>query len=670
MKKHLFLFGLLFCTIALFSQVILVNDTTSAKHGELASINPLLNDINQSGSNLVIDTIISEDLNMVTYNDSIVLYKMPDYSLVTYSIKYKIVGVDGFASITIFPKFTFDTLDCNQIEAPIYPCNLQFFDDYYHYQLSPNYFGSQYYYPNESTSKTMFSYGLWMGGLSRNTGELHLAAEKYRQIGTDFWPGPLTDNGLAITDSLNAGIWCRTWKVTKQEIEYHLKNYNQPNYIIPEAIASWPAHGDLNIGQAEYLAPFVDVDLNSQYNPSQGDYPLIKGDESVFFIFNDRLAHTETEGSNIGMEIHCLAWAYEEQADNEELNSTIFYSYKLFNRSMITYDDFYIGVFSDIDLGFANDDYIGSNVQQGYYYAYNGRDIDGNGEPESYGENPPSQATCILAGPFMDKDNMDNPSGDCNESINGSGFGDDIIDNERLGMSYFLAYNTDGLLTDPTIAPRYYNNLKGLLTYGSQFYYGGNGSPTGGDSSIPARFMYPGGSDTCNWGTDGMDVYPGLWTEEASGNQPGDRRGMASIGPFTFEAGAVQYLDIALVTAPGDQERNSKDLLEEYVASIRAEYLKNPEEFGNQYVGLEEAIEQESILEIYPNPVNGDFIHFDLPQSNSAIYKIYNTTGQIMITGQLPQQKHQNLFVGDLESGWYILEVQVGKSTYRSKLIK
>lgn len=663
-----------------FSQVnhVAVNDIVFAKFGEVKTINPILNDYDPEGKPITIDTVYSNDVEILIHNDSLITFKMPDYNLRWPKIHYilfdTISVINSGAEIYLIPDIIIDTLNCNQIKATVYPTSMQFFDRIFFAHASLSEYKPQFHYPANEETTTFFNYNLWMGGINQNTGELHLAAERYQQVGVDYWPGPLSDDGLAITDSVNAGKWCRTWKVTKKEIEYHLKNYNQSNYIMPEAIASWPAHGDLSIGQAEYLAPFIDVDLNSHYDPENGDYPLIKGDESVFFIFNEHLEHTETEGKAMGIEIHCMAWAYEDQSDHAELNSTIFYSYKFFNRSMITYNDFFIGVQSDFDLGYAFDDYIGSNVQQGYYYVYNGRAIDGNGEPTSYGENPPSQAVCFLGGPYLQNDHIDNPAGGCDESINGAGFGDGIIDNERLGMGHFLFHNNGGNnhMSDPQSANDYYKYLKGVWKDGQTMVYGGNAHPsTGGDSLFPARYMWPGNSDPCHWGTGGLEPsWDSLWTEETTGNPSSDIRGVGSSGPFTFEAGAVQYLDIALVTAPGEQERNSKDLLEDYVASIRTEYLKNPDEFGNQYVGLEEVDQRESLLEIYPNPVNGDFVYFDLPESNSASYKIYNAAGQLVLSGQLTSQKHQDLFVGELESGWYVLEVQAGKNKYRSKLIK
>ena len=45
-------------------------------------------------------------------------------------------------------------------------------------------------------------------------------------------------------------------------------------------------------------------------------------------------------------------------------------------------------------------------------------------DPGAYGDYPPAQGIVILGGPYMDADGIDNPDNECDESINGVGFGD------------------------------------------------------------------------------------------------------------------------------------------------------------------------------------------------------------------------------------------------------
>ncbi|MCK5775148.1 MAG: T9SS type A sorting domain-containing protein [Bacteroidales bacterium] len=673
MKKYGLFILLSFMACSIYSQEVnsvAVNDTVFARMGETMTVYPLLNDYDPDGDDMIIESVNSSTVNILNFSDSTITFKVPDYSInnklkIFYKHPDSIYYPPCRASIFINRILTIDTLDCNQIKTPIYPQNLQFWDTYFDQSST-----LLYKYPHDRETSTMFCQDLWIGGKDSN-GDLHLAAERYRQNGTDFWSGPLTDDGLAMADSTNAGKWFRTWKVTKTDVFDHINNYSDPSYQMPEAIESWPAHGDIQ--QAEFLAPFVDVDLDNEYHPENGDYPLIKGDESIFFIYNDHLEHSGTGGLPLGVEIHCMAWAYKEDAENASLNNTIFMSYTFFNRSNISYYDTYIGVYTDFDIGAYYDDYVGCDVGNGNFYGYNGRPMDGTGEPSSYGENPPTQGICILGGPFIDDDAMDNPLGECNESVNGAGFGDGIVDNERFGLTGFVYFNSTGFtpLSDPIVAPEYYNYMQGLWRDGSPRVYGGNGHPAaGGDSLFPARFMWPDDSDPCHWGTGGLEPsWDSLWTDETTGNNPADRKGMGSIGPFTFEAQSIHHLDLALVTAPGDQEIPSKNLLQEYIAQIKQDYLKNPEEFGNQYLSISEETKITQQLRVYPNPVVDDIIRFELPNTEKATYFIYSASGQVIESGSLAAQETPAINIAHLQSGWYILEVKTDGQNLRAKLI-
>ena len=419
-----------------------------------------------------------------------------------------------------------------------------------------------YFVPKTGTAITIYQNTLWIGGLD-NTNNLHLAAVRFGQVGEDYWSGPLrvTD---ASTDIYGVMDYHHVWKVTRADIEALIAN---PNGYIPEDILTWPAHGNVADGYAANLAPFVDVDGDGVYNPRNGDYPDILGDMALFCIYNDNYAdHTETAGLPLGVEIHCMLYGFNAPND-EKLNNTLFMREWIYNRSANTYTNTYIGYWSDFDIGYARDDYSGCSVKNGYYYGYNGVAVDGSGEPESYGDNPPAQLFMILGGPTMNPDGLDNPKYDSNgnqivdESINGFGFGDGIIDNERLGMTKFVYHdNTSSSISgDPDVAAEYYLLMRGIWKNGAPMQYGGTGVP-GYEGTVgpECSFMFPYDSDPYNWGTGGIIPNGGFnqngyyWSEETgyngTPNAPNDRRGMASSGPFTFEAGSVHVIDRAYVT--------------------------------------------------------------------------------------------------------------------------
>jgi hypothetical protein len=84
-------------------------------------------------------------------------------------------------------------------------------------------------------------------------------------------------------------------------------------------------------------------------------------------------------------------------------------------------------------------------------------------------------------------------------------------------------------------------------------YYGGTAHNSDPAAVGPVcEFMFPGDSDPCNWGTlfqppnGGYNQNGKYWTEEESGNEPGDRRFMQSAGPFTLKPGAVNYITVGI----------------------------------------------------------------------------------------------------------------------------
>jgi hypothetical protein len=295
---------------------------------------------------------------------------------------------------------------------------------------------------------------------------------------------------------------------------------------------------------------------------------VIKGDQTLWWVFNDKgNAHTETQGSPIGMEVRAQAFAF---ATNDEINNMTFYSYEVINRSTFELTQTYFCPWVDTDLGYAWDDYVGCDVLRGLGYCYNGKAIDGSGEVEAYGDQPPAVGVDFFQGPYIDPDGYDNPrfTGDCNlisqgnnydvdqMAINGVNFGNGIVDDERYGMRRFVYHNNTSAnqaTTDPNIASEYYNFLRGIWKDNSLMYYGGTAHKSDPAAVGPVcEFMFPGDSDPCNWGTlflppnGGYNQNGKYWTEEESGNQPGDRRFMQSAGPFTLKPGAVNYITVGI----------------------------------------------------------------------------------------------------------------------------
>ena len=457
--------------------------------------------------------------------------------------------------------------------------------------------GAKYYIPANGSATSLYAGSLWIAGLDVNQ-QLKCAAVRFRQGpdfngGNDFWTGPLTTDGTATIDATTCMQYDKMYTITRAEVDEFLSYWNEETqlmefpdgYQIPSSIAEWPAHGDNTKLISYYLAPFKDVNNDGHYDPEWGDYPyydidnelchsqvptmeeveagtvkgsiladqVIKGDQTIWWVFNDKgNAHTETGGSAIGMEIRAQAFAF---ATNDEINNMTFYSYEIINRSTYTLTNTYFSPWTDVDLGYSKDDFVGCDVSRGLGYGYNGVNIDGNGEPESYGPNPPAVGVDFFQGPYLDPDGIDNPKYDpitgenCDESINGVNFGNGIVDDERFGMRRFVYHvNAEGVNGDPKKASEYYLLLRGIWKNGEKMHFGGNAVPGAtGVTDVPCDFMFPFDSDPCLWGTGGIDPgFDGYWSEETgdngSPNNPDDRRFMQSAGPFTLKPGAVNYI--------------------------------------------------------------------------------------------------------------------------------
>lgn len=466
---------------------------------------------------------------------------------------------------------------------------------------------SMYEVPKGSGIMALFTSALWLGGVDVN-GQLKIAAVRYR-TGQDYWTGPLTTAGEAEIIPSQCTEYDRHFTITQDEVREFdawfkageqdaLNGTNTqaemfPDYEIPISILDWPAHGDQSLGQDLYLAPFYDRDSDGFYDPLKGDYPwydiekeldcsvdrtvTLYGDQTVWWVMNDKgNIHTETGGDPLGMEIRCQAFAF---ATNDEVNNMTFYNYELVNRSTQTLYDTYFGVFIDGALGGPFDDYVGCDVQRGLGYTYNGNSYDAtDGGWLGYGDNPPACGIDFFEGPYQDNDGVDNPLiGDYYTAKTengipypglGIGYGDGIIDNERMGMSKFLYYNNFGgganpAQTDPLTGQDYYNYLSGYWKDGTHFVYGGNGHP--GDPSanplVEAQYMFPDDTDTLGWGTEGIPQPK--WTEQTAGNVPYDRRFAQSSGPFVLKPGAVNNITVGVVWAratSGDPFESVKEL--------------------------------------------------------------------------------------------------------------
>lgn len=526
----------------------------------------------------------------------------------------------------------------------------------------------QYEVPKGSGKHSLFCSSVWVAGLDA-IDSLHLSAGKYNTGGVDFFPGPLRLDGT--TDTASCRPYDHIWKVYKSEIDsvrqwYADGSLGSGTHLIPDEIATWPAHGDIQDGFDYHMAPFVDTDGNDIYEPANGDYPLIRGNQMLWWVYNDNLApHTELSGQPLGVEIRASAFVYAcdtASAATEAINYTTFMHYEIFNRSPNTYHDCYIGIFVDGDIGDHSDDYVGSNVGNNSFYFYNGDEMDGDGNGKTYGANPPCQSVAVLHGPWA-------PSGDGIDNDHDSDIDEQWKSIQMSGFTYFN--NSQSVMGDPVNAEEGYNYLKGLWRDGAPLQYGDTGYNTGG---VNCRYMFPGDSDPLGYGTGGISQP--AWSEVSESNSPGDRRGVASMGPFTWAPGETHYIDIAFIWSRSDSggawasvEKNfleTTDIIQWYNNGGSMAWL-----YGGDFpycdqlpMNTTENILSSRIMEIYPNPATN--IVYINPHMLAESYSIelLSFSGQRVI--QIKGKGQTELDVSDLPKGIYIIRM-IGSNRIESR---
>lgn len=483
--------------------------------------------------------------------------------------------------------------------------------------------------PKSGDVGCIYAASIWIGAMD-DDGDLHLAAQTYRQSGSDFWPGPIATNYSSAYDER----YNRTWVIKKTTIQDHIDNWESAGYVVPDIIAEWPAMGDTTNGEPKYLAPFYDYNVNDIYDPENGDYPIIRGDEALYFILNDaRELHASSGGEPLQIEIHGMAF----QIDTTEsfLNQNIFVNYSIFNRSDNNYTNLYFGTWFDFDIGYGLDDYIGSDSLLNLFYGYNSDSNDEGG----YGTSIPAQGTLWLNEP----------------------------------LSTFMYYNNDfSEIGEPESPEEFYNYLQANWKDGTSATFGGNGY--GG--VVETNFVFSGNPGSAS-----------EWSEVSENNPAGDRRGLGAVGPLTLLAGESKCLDIALPFAIVDGTDSvaflqAVDLLKVYSQNIIDYYDENINQcmienevnpsYNPEDTSLLISQLQSFKITVYPNPATDKFM-INISESNSqknVRVLIRNSFGELIKEETFINTQILEISTVNFPIGFYFVNVNTESGSQDIKLLE
>ncbi|MBP3762405.1 MAG: T9SS type A sorting domain-containing protein [Bacteroidales bacterium] len=467
-------------------------------------------------------------------------------------------------------------------------------------------------------NSTIFAASIWIGedqdqevidpdGTVR-TSSTRVAADMFLSKGSDYVPGPMRTDTVCTPLYDVASAYNRVWHLKREQIDYHIAHCGDAGYTPIEAIATWPAHGQE--GYADRLAPFYDADGDGRYNPMAGDYPVIRGDEAVYSIFNDWYNHNNTGGDWLGFEVHSMHYAFSDTADTALWN-TVFVHYDIINRSPYTYNDIYLGAFTDFDIGNSDNDYIGCDVRRNMYYGYNGTEDDG---PGGFSGVPPAQGCIMLR-----------------------------------GMAGFTSFFNDNSYIGIPDKPEHYNAyLRGRWKNGHHITFGNFGT----DHSVETNYMYSGDTDPDHPGSN--------WTQRSAGSAPGDQRGVGTAGSFVAAPGDTLYLDLAYTTAfDTDSVWGSVERLRLLADDVQRQFDRDTTDSGKPFVYMpysearDVAVNPVDALRlvVYPNPASSS-VTVLLPQV--ADITLYDLMGRRLHSLQ-GREGENTIDLNGLPSGLYLL---------------
>ena len=468
--------------------------------------------------------------------------------------------------------------------------------------------------PSGSGKNIASAGALWMSGYD-GANMLHVAAQTYRQAGNDYWPGPLDASGAL--DYATSQNWARVWAVTRDDISMFKAMYaagTATGTNTPPVIWEWPAKGNphakgnggVGLTITDDMAPFKDVNGDGLYNPEDGDYPDVPGDQNVWWVFSDNgPVHSQTNGQPLKVEVHALALAFKRWS---ELDNIVFFQYDVVNKSANTYKNFRLGQFADMDLGAPGDDYIGCDTARGLGIVYNGGASDA-----IYGNNMP------LAGMVVRMHSPSTPLG---------------------GMGNFIYFNNDASATGQPVTPVEYDNyLRSKFKDGIHIVsdFAGPGVPSSGHGS----------GDPVNFVFSGNPADHTSWSECNSGNTPGDRKIVMSTPDFQFNAGETISMTTMIITT---------DLLPNNACSATGPDFGPLKHISDAAVSVYDShfrvaaavanTEAASTIRMYPNPASNTLYVENAGNSNGKerVF-VYNTLGQLM---NVPFAKDGQKLVADI----------------------
>lgn len=477
-------------------------------------------------------------------------------------------------------------------------------------------------YPR-STATSIFSAGLLWGGFVNDSA---MSPTVPRVNGNAYnaglTPGAINGMRTGITeDPVDEGV--RLFRVRRDFMTADLKlDAAETNSIDTLSIDSTHINALRNQYKKDWLewpaakgAPFYDADLDGKYQPKfelqngkeipvlypYADEPgIASADQVIWYVANDiRGGDSPYKSKPIGLEVQVTIWGYNAAGNRGEGNA-IFHRHRLiFKGTSATPDiakitEFYIGQWSDPDLGDYGDDVTGCDSVLSAGFVYNSAAQDN--EYAKYQLSPPAVGYILMQGPTI--------SASTNEYARYNFEWKKGFTNLPATSFVPMASAYPGCSSDPPFS----------INLGYQFYQNLRGLPsTPLSPPDPSPFINPVTNKLTKFVASGDPVSGSGWIDgPLAGNlygchvsTPGDRRMLLSAGPITMSLGDTQEVVFAIVGAVGSDRLASITAMKFFMKQVREHfhYLfpDNPNAVtADQKPGLFQFLLDQN----YPNPFN------------------------------------------------------------------
>ncbi len=173
----------------------------------------------------------------------------------------------------------------------------------------------------------------------------------------EYWQGQIIGGTPQIPAALN-----KIWKVSAGENCNNSLDWANWGTIVP------------------YGAPYRDMNNNGQYDPCIDIPGMRNASQTIFMALTDGFPASHRPGEGFGggtlplnADLKITAYTYRDST----LNDVQFIKYDLINRGSVAWNNVYMSLIGDYDLGDANDDYYATDSTRNMWIGYNADNMDG-----------------------------------------------------------------------------------------------------------------------------------------------------------------------------------------------------------------------------------------------------------------------------------------------------